>query len=122
MLWGMFVLNVLEKPLEKILFKEVRKMAYKSKKEWYEKNKKNLRAREKTRAWKDYRNTRKKIDKYFENLDFKKKIYIIKAVKPHLFEELLENYNKHRLENNIKPKNLKFFINSGKELNLGGIC
>jgi len=85
----MFVLNVLEKPLEKILFKEVRKMAYKSKKEWYEKNKKNLRAREKTRAWKDYRNTRKKIDKYFENLDFKKKIYIIKAI---------ENYLKNRPE------------------------
>lgn len=75
---------------------EIKMLEFDNKKDWYEKNKRFLREFEKTREFKDYRNTRIKLKKIETRLEYLKNIKIeiqlLEKEKIDLFHNLEEKF------------------------------
>lgn len=78
-------------------------------------NRKNRRVIEKTREYKDFRNARLNISRFFRDLSFKDKLSIVQQIKPELYTEYLERYLLYCQRFQVVPQGF-FNLNGDEEI------
>lgn len=68
-----------------------------------------------SRSFKNYRNARIELDKFFKRLSFEDKIKIIKQIKPELFQKLVSTYAEYRKNHDLKNKKSKILEFHGQD-------